>query len=121
MVRLTDAGAVVSCQLEAWFTLAGEGAWDINAAVLAIPVSALIDVCRRKTLIYLTPTTTFPVTKSGFCCTNKLTNTFSANFAVTFWTLAGEGAKCVDALLAGLAVMFVSHTFINIYPNIKIF
>lgn len=41
---LTDARAVVSCQLEPGFTLAGEGAGDIDAAVLAVPVPALIDV-----------------------------------------------------------------------------
>lgn len=52
VVRLTDAGAVVSCQLEARFTLAGEGAGDINAAMLAISVPALINVCGRKTSVY---------------------------------------------------------------------
>lgn len=42
---LTHAGAVVAGQLEAWLTLAGEGAWGVDAAMLAVPVPALVDVC----------------------------------------------------------------------------
>ena len=41
---LTDAGSVVSCQLEARLTLTGEGAGDVDTAMLAVPVPALIDV-----------------------------------------------------------------------------
>lgn len=43
-----------------------------------------------------------------------LTNALCANLAVTIRTLAGEGTQCVDTLLTGLAVVFVSLTLINI-------
>lgn len=41
---LTDAGTVVSRQLEPGLTLTGEGTGDIHAAMLAVPVPALINV-----------------------------------------------------------------------------
>lgn len=41
---LTNAGAIVACQLEARLALAGERAGHVNAAVLAVPVPTLIDV-----------------------------------------------------------------------------
>lgn len=44
MRNLTDARAVVCCQLETGLTLTGEGAGDVHAAVLAVPVPALVDV-----------------------------------------------------------------------------
>lgn len=84
-----NAGSVVSCQLEARFTLTGEGTRDVDTAMLAVPVPALIDV-----------------------------NALGANLAVTVRTLAGEGSQRVDALLAGLAVVFVSLTLINIHTAV---
>lgn len=45
---------------------------------------------------------------------DDLTNALCANLAVTIGTLAGEGTQCVNAILAGLTVMFISLTFIDI-------
>lgn len=44
---LTNAGAIVACQLEARLALAGERAGHVNAAVLAVPVPTLIDVWQK--------------------------------------------------------------------------
>lgn len=44
---LTHTGAVVGPQLEAWFTLTAEGARQVDTAVLAVAVAALVDVCGR--------------------------------------------------------------------------
>lgn len=44
---LTDARTVVSRQLEAGLALTREGAWHVDAAVLAVPVPALINVWMR--------------------------------------------------------------------------
>lgn len=44
MASLTDARSVVSCQLETRFTLTGEGAGNIDTAMLAVSVPALINV-----------------------------------------------------------------------------
>lgn len=86
-----DARAVVSCQLETRFTLTREGAGDIDTEMLAVPVPALINV-----------------------------NAFCANLAVTIWALTGEGTQGVDTLLAGLAVMFVSLTFIDVHTAVSL-
>lgn len=86
-----NARSVVSCQLEARFTLTREGSRDIDTAMLAVSVSALIDV-----------------------------NALCANLAVTIWTLTGEGTQGVYTLLAGLAVMFVSLTLINIHTAVSL-
>lgn len=45
---LTNAGAIVACQLEARLALAGERARHVNTAVLAVPVPTLINVCQEK-------------------------------------------------------------------------
>lgn len=44
----------------------------------------------------------------------NLTNALCANLAVTIRTLAGEGSQRVDTLLAGLTVVFVPLTLIDI-------
>lgn len=43
-----------------------------------------------------------------------LTDAFHAHFAVPIWTLAGEGAFCIETLLTGLAVVAVLFTLIHI-------
>lgn len=43
-----------------------------------------------------------------------LTDALRANLAVTIRTLAGKGTRCVDALLAGLTVVFISLTLVNV-------
>lgn len=43
-----------------------------------------------------------------------LTNAFCAHFAIPIWTLAGEGAFCIETLLTGLAVVTVLFTLIHI-------
>lgn len=42
--KLTNAGTIVACQLEARLTLAGERAGHVNTAVLAVPVPTLVNV-----------------------------------------------------------------------------
>lgn len=82
--------SVVSCQLETRFTLTGEGTGDIDTAMLAVPVPALVNV-----------------------------NAFCADLAVTVRALTGEGTLCVDTLLAGLAVMFVPLTLVDIHTAVS--
>lgn len=43
-----------------------------------------------------------------------LTDALSADLAVTFGALTGEGTDRVDALLAGLTVMLVSLAFVHV-------
>lgn len=43
-----------------------------------------------------------------------LTDAFCAHFAIPIWTLAGEGAFCIETLLTGLAVVTVPFTLIHI-------
>lgn len=84
-----NTGAIVASQLETRLTLAGERARDINTAMLTVTVPALVNV-----------------------------NAFCAHFAITIWTLAGEGAFCVETLLTGLAVMAVPFTLIHIHAAV---
>lgn len=86
-----NARSVVSRQLETWFTLTREGTGDIDTAMLAVPVPALIDV-------------------DALC----------ANFAVPIRALTGEGPQCIDAILAGLTVMFVSLTLIDVHTAVSL-
>lgn len=45
---------------------------------------------------------------------SRLTDALGANLAVTVRALAGEGAQCVDALLARLAVVLISLALVNV-------
>lgn len=47
------------------------------------------------------------------------TNALWSHFAVSIRALASERALCIDALLTGLAVMFIPLTLIHIYESIK--
>lgn len=49
--------------------------------------------------------------------TDHLTNALHANLPVTSGALTGEGTQSVDALLAGLAVVFMSHTLVHIWEH----
>lgn len=86
-----NTGAVVSRQLKTRFTLTGEGTGDVDTAMLAVSVPALINI-----------------------------DTLCANLAVTIRTLTGESAQRVDTLLAGLAVMFVSLTLVDIHTAVSL-
>lgn len=86
-----NAGSVISCQLETRLTLTGEGSGHIDAAMLAVPVPALIDV-------------------DALC----------ADLAVPVRTLAGKGTQRVDALLTGLAVMLVSLALIYVHTAVSL-
>lgn len=121
MLQLTNARSVVSCQLETRFTLTREGTGDIDTAMLAVSVPALIDVWRREIdsegflQAFKLQQTNLAISKLGYRKNSYcLTNALCANLAVTIRTLTGEGPQCVDALLTRLAVMFVSLTLIDI-------
>lgn len=64
------------------------------------------------------------LTICGFClCLFKkeavFTNALCSHFAVSIWALASEWSICIDAILTGLAVMFIAFTLIHICDNIK--
>lgn len=52
--------------------------------------------------------------KFSFSNSDYLTDALCANFAVPIRALTGEGPQCIDAILAGLTVMFVSLTLIDV-------
>lgn len=45
---------------------------------------------------------------------------FCAHFAIPIWTLAGEGAFCIETLLTGLAVVTVLFTLIHIHAAVSL-
>lgn len=59
---------------------------------------------------------------SVFACLNMLllfTNALCSHFAVSIRALASKWALCIDALLTGLAVMFIPFTLIHICESIR--
>lgn len=47
-------------------------------------------------------------------------NAFCSHFAIPIWTLAGEGAFCIETLLTWLAVVTVLFTLIHIHAAVSL-
>lgn len=87
--------------------------------MLAVAIPALVDVLKSKvTKVNMENSLkSIRVNRTSGTRMNSvaLTYTLSADLAVAFGTLTGEGTDRIDALLAGLTVVFVALALIHVW------